>query len=80
MSKKENSDMNIEFLFQHMDKDNSGTVTTEELKMFLADNDIAFLEIDSMSIMTELDKNKDGVITIDEFKESYWNLMEKLEN
>lgn len=61
--------MNIDFLFQHIDKDNSGTITIDELKEFMQDNDVSFLEIDAKTIMDDLDKNKDGVITADEFKE-----------
>jgi len=61
--------MNIDFLFQHIDKDNSGTITIDELKAFMQDNDVSFLEIDAKTIMDDLDQNKDGVITADEFKE-----------
>lgn len=60
--------MNIDFLFQHIDKDNSGTITIDELKAFMRDNDVSFLEIDAKTIMADLDQNQDGVITNEEFK------------
>jgi len=60
--------MNIDFLFQHIDIDNSGTITIDELKAFMKDNDVSFLEIDAKTIMADLDQNQDGVITNEEFK------------
>lgn len=42
-------------------------------------NDISQLELDVNTIMSELDKNNDGVITQDEFKSSFELLLNKME-
>lgn len=55
--------MNIDYIFQHIDRDNSGTINTEELRLFLTENDVSWLELDIHTIMSELDQNNDGVIT-----------------
>lgn len=55
--------MNIDYIFQHIDRDNSGTINTEELRLFLTENDVTYLDFDINTIMGELDQNNDGVIT-----------------
>lgn len=62
-SKKINEQMNIDYIFHHIDSDQSGQINAEELKTFLAENDVSYLEVDVNAILQELDKNGDGVIT-----------------
>lgn len=70
--------MNIDFIQQHIDKDNSGSINVEELKTFLQENDVTYLDMDVKDIMSELDKNNDGIITAEEFKMCFEKLLEKL--
>ena len=70
--------MNIDFIYQHIDKDNSGSISIEELKTFLAENDVTYLDIDVKKIMKELDENNDGDISNEEFKRCFEKILTKL--
>lgn len=72
--------MNIDYIFNHIDKDQSGSINAEELKIFLSENDVSYLEVDVNTILKELDKNGDGVITQDEFKECFQLLLDRFES
>lgn len=74
-----NQEINIEFVQGQIDKDNSGSITIDELRVFLSENDVSYLDMDVKEIMSELDKNNDGVITTEEFKDCFNKLLEKLE-
>ena len=70
--------MNIDFIYQHIDKDNSGSISIEELKTFLAENDVTYLDIDVKELMKELDENNDGDISNEEFKRCFEKILTKL--
>lgn len=69
------SEDNLKIAFDFFDKNKSGTLDQKEIKnllMMLCKKDICQLEINKM--INEIDTNKDGVISLDEFK----NLMKKV--
>ena len=70
--------MNIDFIYQHIDKDNSGSISIEELKTFLAENDVTYLDIDVKELMKELDENNDGDISNEKFKRCFEKILTKL--
>mmetsp|Transcript_92957 Transcript_92957/g.201026 ORF Transcript_92957/g.201026 Transcript_92957/m.201026 type:complete len:102 (+) Transcript_92957:1107-1412(+) len=62
-TKKAFDSVNMNYLFHKIDKDGSNTIILEELKDFINDNDVSFIEADIKQILTELDKNKDGTVS-----------------
>jgi len=73
-----NQEINIDFIYGQIDKDNSGSITIDELRVFLGENEVSYLDMDVKEIMSELDKNNDGVITAEEFKDCFNKLLDKL--
>jgi len=55
--------------FQYFDKDNSGTITLEELKEVLSSKELEIPDSDIQKLITEVDLNGDNVIDYNEFLE-----------
>lgn len=60
---------NIKQAFQYFDKDNSGTITTEELKQCLQSEDQTLTDEEAFKLIKEVDNNDDGMIDYTEFLE-----------
>lgn len=67
--------INLDLIFDQIDKDNSKTIQMEELKEFIRENDVSYLDMDINTIMNELDKNGDGTITHEEFTSCFEKLI-----
>jgi len=63
-SKIQNED-NMERAFAYFDKDNSGFITSDELRKVI--DDFGMTGMSDREFMTELDANNDGKIDYDEF-------------
>lgn len=62
---------NIEAIFKMIDSDGNGSISREELRLFLnIDSSNPLLE----EILEEVDSNKDGLISFEEFIKSVDNL------
>ena len=59
----------IKQAFMYFDKDNSGTITSEELRMCLASEDQTLTDEDITKLIQEVDTNQDGMIDYREFLE-----------
>jgi len=77
-NKKLNETVHLAYIFEHIDKDNSGTIQLEELREFIKENDVSYLETDINSILHELDENGDGTLTLDEFCSCFDKLLNHL--
>ena len=62
-----------------MDKDGSGTITPDEVEELLTEcYGFPPLEEEVEMFMTEFDLNKDGKVTIEEFKSALTRMREKM--
>lgn len=69
---------NIKIAFDLFDRDGSGYISKEELKMVLGKGNNAEISDDVWSsIVKEIDNNSDGQISFDEFLEVMYSLIEK---
>lgn len=59
----------IKQAFQYFDKDNSGTISADELKSCLQSEDQTLTDADVAKLIQEVDNNKDGIIDYNEFIE-----------
>lgn len=55
--------------FQYFDKDNSGTISADELRMCLQSEDQTLTDDEINRLISEVDENKDGLIDYKEFLE-----------
>mmetsp|Transcript_84284 Transcript_84284/g.181750 ORF Transcript_84284/g.181750 Transcript_84284/m.181750 type:complete len:118 (+) Transcript_84284:1415-1768(+) len=63
-------------MFTLIDKENLNHITYESMVKFLTDNNLHLDEADLREFFDKLDKNKDGVIDIQEFK---YNIKKELQ-
>lgn len=61
----------IKKVFDSFDKDKSGFIDRNELKAMIAQVGIEMNDMDVYNMMQDLDRNKDGKISIDEFN-AWW--------
>lgn len=59
----------IKQAFQYFDKDNSGTITMDELRLCLQSEDQTLTDDDINNLIQEVDENQDGQIDYQEFLE-----------
>lgn len=64
-----NQENQIKQAFQYFDKDNSGTISAEELRQCLQSEDQTLTDEDINKLICEVDENKDGLIDYKEFLE-----------
>ena len=70
----------IKFSFRFFDKDNNGEITFEEIKLTFAksfNKDIQNYEETITNIIKEVDTNKDGKISYQEFKSMMYSILDK---
>ena len=59
----------IKQAFQYFDKDNSGTISAEELRLCLQSEDQTMTDEEVNKLISEVDQNQDGLIDYKEFLE-----------
>ena len=59
----------IKQAFQYFDKDNSGTISAEELRLCLQSEDQTLTDDDVEKLIAEVDQDRDGLIDYKEFLE-----------
>jgi Ca2+-binding EF-hand superfamily protein len=69
----------IEYMFKCIDKDNSGTIETEEIKKFVEDNKVVFSKDELNKLVARIDADNSGSVDINEFKQALFEEFKKLE-
>lgn len=64
---------NLKHAFEYFDRDGNGTITLEELKETLSSDDLLLDESELEKIISDIDKNDDGMIDYKEFLEMMKN-------
>lgn len=62
---------NLKFAFVHLDRGNTGSVTGEELRAFLAENGMFATEREIAGLIAKADKTGDGRISFNEFVDEF---------
>ena len=74
----------IEYMFQCIVKDGSGTIETEEIKKFVGDNKVNFSKDELNNLINKIDADNSGAVDLNEFKAAiyeefknkiFWNEM-----